>query len=94
MREGLRHSEVSLIALGSFHPLNVCSQIPKIFGNHPFQMVHFISIICSIQDHSKNLYAETKGYFLLKEENSSQHYIWQIKYKNYMFTPIQKLFPI
>lgn len=57
-------------------------------------MVHFIAIIYSIQVHSKNLYAETKGDLILKEEISFQHYIWQIKYKNYMFTLIKTLFPI
>lgn len=51
-------------------------------------MIHFIAIICSIQVHSKNLYAETKGDFPSKEEISFQHYIWQIQYKNYMFTPV------
>lgn len=57
-------------------------------------MVHFIAIIYSIQVHSKNPYDETKGDCILKEEISFQHYFWQIKYKNYMFTPVKTLFPI
>lgn len=56
-------------------------------------MAHFIAIICSIQIHSKNLYAETKGDCLLKYEISFQHYIWQIKHKKLHVYFSQKIIP-